>query len=187
MHTTSRRAALAGLGVAALLAGAAGVHAHDGPAPALDALLGGSRVSIPLAELAARVPLADGQDFRVEELGRSESTSHHVAAIRTAEPLHRHDQHDLLVVLVRGHGTQRIGDETRPVGEGSVIFVPRGVPHAFTNAGPEPAVAYVVYAPPFDGKDRVQVAGGDAQRGKPSGAQRGEAERRSHEIAERSR
>ena len=156
MHTTSRRAALAGLGVAALLAVAAGVHAHDGPAPAIDALLGGSRVSI---------PLADGQDFRAEELGRSESTSHHVAAIRSAEPLHRHDQHDLLVVLVRGHGTQRIGDETGPVGEGSVIFVPRGVPHAFTNAGPEPAVAYVVYAPPFDGKDRVQVAGGDAQRG----------------------
>ncbi|HXK24541.1 MAG TPA: cupin domain-containing protein [Myxococcota bacterium] len=157
MHTISRRAALAGLWVAALLVGTACGRACEGPAPAIDALLGGSRVSIPLTELSARVPLADGQDFRVEELGRSESTSHHVASIRTAEPLHRHDSHDLLVVLVRGHGTQRVGDETRPVGEGSVIFVPRGVPHAFTNAGPEPAIAYVVYAPPFDGKDRVPV------------------------------
>jgi mannose-6-phosphate isomerase-like protein (cupin superfamily) len=158
MHTISRRTALVGTAMfAALLAGAAGSRAHEGPTTAVDALLGGSRVSIPLSELPARVPLADGQDFRVEELGRSESTSHHVAAIRTAEPLHRHDRHDLLVVLVRGHGTQRIGDETRTVGEGSVIFVPRGVPHAFTNAGPEPAVAYVVYAPPFDGTDRVPV------------------------------
>jgi mannose-6-phosphate isomerase-like protein (cupin superfamily) len=159
MHTTSRRRALARLGVAALLAMAGCVRAREGPAPAVDALLGVARVSIPLAELPARVPLADGQDFRVEELGRSESTSHHVAAIRTAEPLHRHDRHDLLVVLVRGHGTQRVGDETRPVGEGSVIFVPRGVTHAFTNTGPEPAVAYVVYAPPFDGTDRVLVEG----------------------------
>jgi mannose-6-phosphate isomerase-like protein (cupin superfamily) len=164
MHTTSRRAALAGLLVAALLAGAAcasdrEARAHEGPAPAIDALLG-SRVSIPLAELPSRVPLAAGQDFRVEELGRSELTSHHVAAIRTAEPLHRHDSHDLLVVLVRGHGTQRVGDETQAVGEGSVIFVPRGVAHAFTNTGPAPAVAYVVYAPPFDGRDRVLVEEG---------------------------
>jgi mannose-6-phosphate isomerase-like protein (cupin superfamily) len=157
MHTILRRSALAGLGVAALLAGAGCGRAREGPAPTIDALLGGARVSIPLGEIAARVPLAEGQDFRVEELGRSESTSHHVAAIRTGEPLHRHDSHDLLVILVHGHGTQRVGDETRPVGEGSVIFVPRGTTHAFTNAGPEPAVAYVVYAPPFDGKDRVPV------------------------------
>ena len=157
MHTTSRSRALVGLGIAALLAGAAAGRAPEGPAPSIDALLGGARVSIPFADLPARVPLADGQDFRVVELGRSESTSHHVAAIRTGEPLHRHDHHDLLVVLVRGHGTQRVGDETRPVGEGSVIFVPRGVTHAFTNSGPEPAIAYVVYTPPFDGTDRVLV------------------------------
>jgi mannose-6-phosphate isomerase-like protein (cupin superfamily) len=127
-----------------------------GPPPVLDLQLG-TRISEPLAQLAARVPLAQDQDFRVVELGRSETTSHHVAAIRTAERPHRHDRHDILVVLVHGHGTQQVGDETREVGEGSVLFVPRGVVHAFRNAGPDPAVAYVVYAPPFDGVDRVQV------------------------------
>ena len=148
----------------AVLAGGAGCEpAPEGPPPALDLLLG-ARVAFPLDELPAQVPLAEGQDFRVVELGRSEHTSHHVGAIRTAEPLHRHDRHDLLVVLVRGHGTQRVGDETRPVGEGSVLFVPRGAAHAFTNAGPDPAVAYLVYSPPFDGTDRVPVAQGDAQR-----------------------
>ena len=59
--------------------------------------------------------------------------------------------------MLRGHGTMRIGDETLPVGEGSVLFVPKGVVHAFTNAGPEPAVSLIVYSPPFDGKDRIQV------------------------------
>ena len=117
----------------------------------------GERLVVPLDQLALRVPLAPDQDFRLALLGRSEQTSHHVAAIRTAEPLHRHDRHDLLVLLVRGHGTQRVGDETRPVAEGSVLFVPRGVAHAFTNAGPEPAIAYLVYSPPFDGSDRVLV------------------------------
>ena len=182
MHKTPPRATLA-LAALALLS-ACGPE-RQGPPPALDLLLG-ERIAVPLDELPARVALAPDQDFRVVELGRSEHTSHHVGAIRTAEPLHTHDHHDLLAVLVRGQGTQRAGDETRPVGEGSVIFVPRGVAHAFTNTGPEPAIAYLVYAPPFDGSDRVQVAEGDAQRGKSPGAQRGEAERRSQELAERS-
>lgn len=134
------------------------------PQPVLDALLG-ARIHEPLDALAARVPLAPDQDFRVVELGRSEATSHHVGAIRTAEAAHRHDRHDLLVLIVRGHGTQRVGDETRPVGEGSVIFVPRGTAHAFTNTGPEPAIAYLVYAPPFDGTDRAPVPEADAPRG----------------------
>jgi mannose-6-phosphate isomerase-like protein (cupin superfamily) len=145
------------LALAALLALAGCAHTRP-PDARLDALLE-TRIDEPLAELAARVPLAPDQDFRVVELGRTEHTSHHVGAIRAAEPLHRHDRHDLLVLLVRGHGTQRLGDETRAVGEGSLLFVPRGVVHAFHNAGPEPAIAYLVYAPPFDGKDRVQVAG----------------------------
>jgi mannose-6-phosphate isomerase-like protein (cupin superfamily) len=35
--------------------------------------------------------------------------------------------------------------------------VPRGATHAFRNESEAPAVAYVVYTPPFDGKDRVAV------------------------------
>jgi mannose-6-phosphate isomerase-like protein (cupin superfamily) len=141
------------------LLAAAWLAAADTPAPpaVLDAWFGGERLRVPLAELAARVPLAREQDFRVEELGRSEHVSQHVGAIRTAERPHRHDRHDQLVVMVRGHGTMRIGDETRPLGEGSVLFVPKGVVHAFANTGPEPAIALLVYAPPFDGKDRIQV------------------------------
>jgi len=125
--------------------------------PTLDVLLGGERVRVPVAELARRVPLAEDQDFRVVELGRDAGTSHHVVAIRTAETPHRHDRHDLFVVMVRGHGTWRVGDATEPVGEGSLLYVPRGTLHAFANESGEVAVAYAVYAPAFDGKDRVEV------------------------------
>jgi mannose-6-phosphate isomerase-like protein (cupin superfamily) len=127
-------------------------------APTIDAQLAGARVRIPLAALAERVPLAPGQDFRVVELGRDADTSHHLVAIRTAETPHRHDHHDLLVVMQRGHGTMRIGDETLPVGEHSILYVPRGTAHAFANTSAEPAISYVVYTPPFDGVDRVEVA-----------------------------
>lgn len=124
--------------------------------PMVDVLLRDERVRVPLASLAERVPLADGEDFRVAEVGRDARASHHVVAIRTAETPHRHDRHDLLVVMVRGHGTWRVGDETLPVGEGSILAIPRGTVHAFANESGESAIAYAVYSPAFDGVDRVE-------------------------------
>jgi mannose-6-phosphate isomerase-like protein (cupin superfamily) len=70
---------------------------------------------------------------------------------------HRHDTHDLVVVMLRGYGTMRLGGETRPVGPSSILYVPRGTPHAFANESGEPALAYAVYTPAFDGVDRVPV------------------------------
>jgi len=160
MHDTP--VARAAIALLALLAAAPACRPapQSAPAPVLN-LAFPAYVEEPLASLAARVPLTEDQDFRVEELGRSEHTSHHVGAIRTGEQLHRHDHHDQLVVLVRGHGTMRIGEEIRPIEQGSITFLPRGVPHAFTNGGVEPAIAYLVYAPPYDGKDRVIVGEGN--------------------------
>lgn len=131
--------------------------AAKNPSPMLDGLWPEGRRTTPLDELADRAPLSPGQDFRVVEVGRDAATSHHVVSIRTRETPHRHDRHDLWVVMLRGHGTMRLGEEARPVGEGSILWVPRGTPHAFANASDAPAVAYAVYAPPFDGADRVPV------------------------------
>jgi mannose-6-phosphate isomerase-like protein (cupin superfamily) len=137
-------------------AGLVGVQT-DAPPAMVDVLLGQERVRVTLASLAERVPLADDEEFRVAEIGRDARTSHHVVAIRTAETPHRHDRHDLFVVMVRGHGTWRVGDETLPVGEGSLLSIPRGTVHAFANESGENAIAYAVSSPPFDGKDRVET------------------------------
>lgn len=144
---------------AALVAAAAGVLAASGAgagSPAvLDGLFDGEHRYESLSELAGKIKLAPDEEFRVDEIARDAHTSHHLVAIRHAEVPHRHDQHDLWVVLLRGHGTMLIGTEVRPVGEGSILYVPRGTLHAFNNAGSAPAVAYAVYSPAFDGKDRV--------------------------------
>jgi mannose-6-phosphate isomerase-like protein (cupin superfamily) len=130
--------------------------ARGAPPAVFDGLLPG-RLNVPLETLASRAALAPGQAFRVVEIGRDAHTSHHVATIRDREVPHRHDRHDLVVVMVRGHGHMRMGDEERPIGEGSVLYVPRGTPHAFRNDSDAPAVAYAMYAPAFDGQDRVTV------------------------------
>ena len=154
MPATSLRVALC----AALLAVVGASPATPEPPPAaLDALFPSGRLSVPLDALAARYPLPADVDFVVHEVARDAHSSHHVVWIRDREPPHRHDRHDLLVVIVRGFGTMRLGAETRPVGAGSILYVPRGTPHAFANASGAPALAYAVYAPAFDGQDRVPV------------------------------
>ncbi len=126
------------------------------PEAVLDAMLG-ERSTVPLAELIRRAELAPGQQVKVVEIGRDARSSHHVVGLRDGEQPHRHDRHDLVVVLLRGHGVMRLGDETRPVGEGSVLYVPRGTVHAFTIRSDTPAFAYTLYTPPFDGTDRVSA------------------------------
>jgi mannose-6-phosphate isomerase-like protein (cupin superfamily) len=148
----ARLCALVPLGILLALT----LAARSRPPAVFDALLSG-RMHVPLEELASRAPLGPGQSFRVAPIGRDAHTSHHVVTIRDREVPHRHDRHDLVVVMLRGHGHMRLGDEERPVGEGSVLYVPRGTPHAFRNESDAPAVAYAMYAPAFDGEDRVTV------------------------------
>lgn len=162
VSSTTRRRARRLAPLALLALAAAGAHAEEPeegsaapPRAVLDALLPEGRRTLPLEELVARVALEPGEARRAEEIGRDAHTSHHVLAMRGGESPHRHEGHELLVVVLRGHGTMRLGDETRPVGPGSVLYVPRGAVHAFANRSGEPAVAYAVYSPPFDGEDRV--------------------------------
>jgi mannose-6-phosphate isomerase-like protein (cupin superfamily) len=121
----------------------------------VDVLVAGRRTTVTVEDLLSRDPIAPGEPVRVREIGRDDATSHHVVWIRDREELHRHDHHELVVVLLRGEGAMRLGDDERPVGAGSLLYVPRGAPHAFRNTAGEPAAAWVIYAPPFDGKDRV--------------------------------
>ena len=150
MTRTSLLAALSALALC-------GAAPAEPVAPVLDALLAGARIAAPFEKLLGEHPLAPGKDFQVSELGRDQSSSHHLVWIADREQLHRHDGHDLLVVVLRGWGTMRIGSDVQPVGTGSVFYVPRGTPHAFTNLSGKPAAAYAVYVPPYDGKDREPV------------------------------
>jgi mannose-6-phosphate isomerase-like protein (cupin superfamily) len=127
------------------------------PPAVLDAGFPGGRRTEALASLAASRPLAPDEDFRIAEIGRDAHSSHHLVWIRDREQPHRHERHDLWVVILRGHGGMRLGDEEREVGPGSILYVPRGAAHAFRNASNEVAVAYAVYAPAFDGRDRTLV------------------------------
>lgn len=141
-----------------VLLAAAPARAH--PPAVLDAALSEGRVTLPLAKLVEAAALPEDQSMRVVPVGSDAHTQHQVVAIRDRESPHTHDDRDLFVVMLRGHGHMRIGDEERPVGPGSVLYVPRGVVHAFRNEAEVPAVAYAVYLSGSAGEgDGVQGSG----------------------------
>ena len=98
-----------------------------------------------------------GEILKIVDLGRSDALSNHLVIVQSRELPHRHRTHDSTVTILRGKGTMTIGRETRHVCAGAVIFIPRGVVHHFTNESDPPTVGLVVYAPPFDGRDREIV------------------------------
>jgi mannose-6-phosphate isomerase-like protein (cupin superfamily) len=54
-------------------------------------------------------------------------------------PLHVHHSDDEAWYVLEGTMGFRVGDRTVEASAGSAVFVPRGVPHTFSNARSEPA------------------------------------------------
>lgn len=127
------------------------------PAGMLDVLFAGRRLTAALPELEAKAQLGPGETFKIVEVGRDANSSHHIVSLSAAEPLHRHDLHDLLVFTLRGSGQMLLGDAERPIATPSIVYVPRGTVHSMRPAPGAPMVGYAVFVPPFDGKDRVPV------------------------------
>ena len=64
--------------------------------------------------------------------------------------LHTHEMEDHVVYVVRGRAMARLGDETREVGPGEIITIPKRVPHSFEQKGSEPFVILVNATPGWD-------------------------------------
>ena len=104
-------------------------------------------------------PIPVGQEMGIQELSRGEgdSASTHIVQVRRLEPMHIHKEHDVMAIVLRGKGTLTLGDRRLEVSPGSLISIPRGVPHSFRNKSSQPAVVYAMFTPAYDGKDRVLV------------------------------
>jgi len=66
-------------------------------------------------------------------------------------PLHRHPETEIFRVL-SGRYLYKIGDSTIEVGEGEVVSVPGGTPHAFVNITDKPAHQYIAILPAMDAR-----------------------------------
>jgi quercetin dioxygenase-like cupin family protein len=62
-------------------------------------------------------------------------------------PLHVHANEDEAWYVLEGELRFRLGAETASAPAGSFVFVPRGTPHCFQNAGEKPARILVLFTP----------------------------------------
>lgn len=71
----------------------------------------------------------------------------HIAAPGQGPPLHVHAREDEALHLLSGRLRALVGDRMTEAGPGDSIFLPRGVPHAWSCVGPAPARMLVVLSP----------------------------------------
>jgi mannose-6-phosphate isomerase-like protein (cupin superfamily) len=111
-----------------------------------------------LGKVLADNPLGPGENIKIINLGQGQGASHHVVQIRNRESLHMHRNHDGTVQMIRGRGYLVMDKLRITLSVGDIVHIPRGIPHYYVNTDLEPTVAFVVFAPPYDGKDNVPVA-----------------------------
>ena len=71
--------------------------------------------------------------------GRFALIEHTIRPRALAAPTHRHEREDEYSFVLEGRMGAQIGDEVLEAGPGELVVKPRGVPHAFWNAGDEDA------------------------------------------------
>ncbi len=79
--------------------------------------------------------------------GQLSLVEHPLAPRALGSPLHTHRREDEYSYVLAGQVGAQVGEETIMAEPGDVIAKPRGIPHAFWNAGDEPARVLEIIAP----------------------------------------
>lgn len=110
-----------------------------------------------MEDVLAEHPLAAGSEAGFTEVLRGEETSVNVWQIAGEMPPHLHREHEEVIVVRSGRVRARIGERNVDLGPGDVVSIPKGTVHAAHAVGDEPCAGISVFAPAFDGEDRVPV------------------------------
>ena len=68
---------------------------------------------------------------------------------------HHHREIEEIYYVVSGRGLMTVGDETREVGAGDAVYVPRGQRHTLENTGDQPIKLLVACGPAFFYEDEI--------------------------------
>ena len=98
---------------------------------------------------AIRNPVGGDIVFAVrgEETNGSLTALETIAAPGEGPPLHTHAHEDECLVVLEGTVRFRLEDDVELAPAGSFVYVPRGVPHTWQNAGSTPARMLVLFTP----------------------------------------
>lgn len=129
------------------------------PAPRISLQYGTEFKQAEIEKVLAENPLGASENIKITTLGQGQGVSHHLVQVRDREKPDVHKLHDGTVMMVKGGGGGYLMMENRRIdlSVGDIVYIPRGAVHYFVNTASEPTVAFVVFSPPFDGKDTVPM------------------------------
>ena len=131
------------------------------PAPARTGIVRADH-GIPLLRGPLGALLLAGRD---DTAGGPAFVIHDLAPHALGSPIHTHRHEDEWSFVLDGEIGVQIGDDVAVAGPGALVLKPRGVPHAFWNAGDDPARFLEVITPGgfegyFSALSEVLAAGG---------------------------
>ena len=121
-----------------------------------------------------RTPLGGGGTIKVRGMHSGGRVGVFDSVIPPGEgpPLHLHATDDELVYVLEGSFRFQIDDQIHETPADSTVFIPRGLPHSFQNAGDRPGRLLHVFTPA--GMERFfALTGGDRARFEAAGAELG--------------
>ncbi len=93
------------------------------------------------------------KEVSIRNLGENAHASFHLVRLSGAEKPHVHDFHDGTVFLLKGKARVYFEEKVIEMKPGDLLQIPKGRMHWARNLTPDATEAYVVFTPPFDGKD----------------------------------
>jgi quercetin dioxygenase-like cupin family protein len=128
------------------------LRARGGDCAPLDRPLAASPLRV--GSIATTQPLAPTPALSVRILLDADGHGAENAALSILEgspavrvPEHTHDGSAEILLVDEGRGTLTLGDRAIAVAAGARLYIPAGVPHAFTSDGTSPLRAVQLYAP----------------------------------------
>jgi len=102
-------------------------------------------------------PATDSDPVKRMFICDGEAITANIATSSGDEPkLHTQPDHDEIVIIIEGEAEFMVGDESRHVGPGDFIFIPRNTLHGRVRTLTDTMSALSIYAPFFDrSKDNI--------------------------------
>ena len=104
---------------------------------------------------------------RGDQTGGALTVFESVPAPGEGPPLHRHPREDEILYVLEGELRIRLEDDVSAAPAGSFVFLPRGLPHTWQNAGEGPARILFAFAPAAPGMERFFERAAEVPEGTP--------------------
>jgi quercetin dioxygenase-like cupin family protein len=101
-------------------------------------------------------PLGGPLTFKVgaSDTGGALTAFESIAAAGEGPPLHQHPGQDEVLYVIQGRLRVKLEGAIQEAPAGSFVFIPRGAPHTWQNAGDDEARLLVVFTPAAEGMEQ---------------------------------